>query len=101
MGQQAIAALGHLDCYVNNAAWAWHQPITQIDTETWHRTLDTNLSSCMWACRDVCKHMIAQGSGSIVIISSTSRFTPSYREAAYRISKEGLHIFMQNLAVEM
>jgi NAD(P)-dependent dehydrogenase (short-subunit alcohol dehydrogenase family) len=101
MVAEVIDKLGHLDCYVNNAAWAWHQPITKIDTDSWRKTLDTNLSSCVWACREVCRHMIARGSGSIVIISSTSRFTPSYCETAYRISKEGLHIYMQNLAIEM
>jgi acetoacetyl-CoA reductase len=45
--------------------------------------------------------MIARGGGAIVIIGSTARFNPSYRETAYRISKTGLHVYMQNLAVEM
>ena len=101
MVEQAIAELGRLDMYVNNAAWTWHQPVTKIDSESWYKTLNTNLSACMWACRDVCKHMIARGSGAVVIIGSTARFNPSYCETAYRISKMGLHVYMQNLAVEM
>ena len=28
MVAEAVAGLGHLDFYVNNAAWTWHQPIT-------------------------------------------------------------------------
>ena len=101
MVEQAIEALGQIDCFVNNAAWTWHQPITRIDAESWHRTINTNLSSAVFASREVCKHMIARRSGSIVIIGSTVRFFPSYRETSYRISKMGLKMLMQNLAIEM
>lgn len=101
MVSTAIKRLGDLDFYVNNAAWTWHQPVTKIDSESWYKTLNTNLSSCVWACREVCKHMIRRGAGSIVIIGSTARFTPLYREASYRISKTGLHVYMENLAIEM
>lgn len=101
MVAKAISELGHLDFYINNAAWTWHQPITKIDSESWYKTINTNLSACVWACREVCRHMIARGGGSIVIIGSTARLTTSYREAAYRISKTALHILMENLAIEM
>ncbi len=97
----AIAQLGHLDLYVNNAAWTWHQPVTQIDSESWFRTLNTNLSACMWACREVGRQMIARRTGSILIVGSTVRFNPSYRETAYRVSKEGLRMYMQDLAIEL
>ncbi|NLG27718.1 MAG: SDR family oxidoreductase, partial [Chloroflexi bacterium] len=95
----AIAQLGHLDLYVNNAAWTWHQPVTRIDSESWYRTLNTNLSACMWACRDVGRHMIARRQGSMLIVGATVRFNPSYRETSYRVSKEGLRMYMQDLAI--
>ena len=101
MAQEALDMLGNIDIYVNNAAWTWHQPITRIDTVSWYKTLDTNLSSCMWACREVCKHMISRKTGCILIIGSTARFNPSYTETSYRISKMGLRMYMQNLAIEM
>ncbi|NLG27123.1 MAG: SDR family oxidoreductase [Chloroflexi bacterium] len=97
----AIAQLGRLDLYVNNAAWTWHQPVTRIDSESWYRTLNTNLSACMWACRDVGRHMITRRQGSILIVGSTVRFNPSYRETSYRVSKEGLRMYMQGLAIEL
>jgi NAD(P)-dependent dehydrogenase (short-subunit alcohol dehydrogenase family) len=100
MVEEALAELGHLDCYVNNAAWTWHQPFTKITSEAWYRSIDTNLSACMWACREVGKHMIAQGRGSMVIIGSTVRFFPSYKETSYRVTKMGLRMLMQNLAIE-
>ncbi|MCL5103171.1 MAG: SDR family oxidoreductase [Armatimonadetes bacterium] len=101
MVSEAISGLGHLDFYVNNAAWTWHQPFTKLETESWYKTLNTNLSSCMWATREISKHMISRGGGSIVIIGSTVRFFPAFKETAYRVSKMGLRMLMQNLAIEL
>ncbi len=101
MVRQAVEGLGRLDLYVNNAAWAWHQPFTRIDTESWRRTIDTNLSACLWGCREACRHMIPRRQGSILVVGSTSRLMVSYRETAYRISKTGLRVLVENLAVEM
>jgi len=101
MVAEAVAGLGHLDFYVNNAAWAWHQPVTKIDPESWYKTLDTNLSSAVWACREVARHMIPRRAGSIVIIGSTVRFFPAFGETAYRVSKMGLKMLTENLAVEL
>jgi NAD(P)-dependent dehydrogenase (short-subunit alcohol dehydrogenase family) len=101
MVAEAVAGLGTLDLFVNDAAWAWHQPITRIDARSWQSTIDTNLSACVYACREVCRHMVPRRSGSILVVGSTSRFTICYREASYRISKAGLRILTENLAVEM
>lgn len=101
MVRRAIEEFGHLDLYVNNAAWTWHQPVTRLDTQSWMNTLNTNLSSCVWACREVARHMIECRQGSILIIGSTATYTPQYRELAYRISKTGLLTAMEILALEL
>jgi 2-deoxy-D-gluconate 3-dehydrogenase len=101
MVREAIDGLGGLDLYVNNAAWAWHQPITRLDSRAWYSTIDTNLSACVWACREVCRHMVARGRGSILVVGSTSRLMVSYRETAYRVSKTGLRVVVENLSAEM
>lgn len=97
---QVIHEFGRLDLYVNNAARARHQPITQIDTETYRTIVDTNLSACLWACREVGKHMIAVRTGSILVVGSTSMYTPGPTETVYRITKYGLKSMVQSLAVE-
>jgi 2-deoxy-D-gluconate 3-dehydrogenase len=102
MVNEAISGMGYLDAYVNNAAWTWHEPITKITSQGWQNTLDTNLRSCVFASREITKHMIKIGKGgNIIIIGSTVRFFPAFRETSYRISKMGLKIFMEQLAVEM
>ena len=101
MVDTAIAEIGHLDMYINNAAWTWHEPITKLTTENWMNTINTNLSGCVWACREVSKHMISRKQGSILIIGSTATFNPLYQETSYRVSKTGLKVFMEVLAVEL
>lgn len=101
MVETAISSFGHLDLYVNNAAWSWHEPITRLTTESWMNTINTNLSACVWASREVSRHMIERQQGSILIIGSTATFHPLYKETSYRVSKIGLAAFMEVLAIEL
>jgi NAD(P)-dependent dehydrogenase (short-subunit alcohol dehydrogenase family) len=98
---KTIAVFGHLDLYVNNAAWSWHQPVTKLDTESLLKTLRTNLFACIWACREAAKDMIAHRSGSILIIGSTAMLNPFYQESSYRISKASLMYYAEVLALEL
>jgi NAD(P)-dependent dehydrogenase (short-subunit alcohol dehydrogenase family) len=101
MVKEALEGLGRLDLFVNNSARAWHEAITKITSEAFYNTINTNLASCLWASREVSKHMIARRSGSILIVNSTVRFCPAYRESSYRISKMGLKMLMETLAIEL
>jgi glucose 1-dehydrogenase len=99
--QKAVDAFGAIDIFVNVAGIISYEPITKITLKEWHRILDTNLTGAMMCCREVCKHMIENKSGSIIVISSTIQFMPAYREAAYRVSKTGLQVFTETVALEM
>ena len=101
MVEQTVAAFGALDLYVNNAGRHWHEPVSRITTENWTNTLDTNLTACMWACREVVRHMIGRRQGSILIVTSTITLNPGYREAAYRAAKLALKGYAETLALEL
>jgi NAD(P)-dependent dehydrogenase (short-subunit alcohol dehydrogenase family) len=101
MVDTVIRDFGRLDLYVNNAAQSRHQPITKIDSQSYRAILDTNLSACLWACREVARHMVSLGSGAILVVGSTSMYTPAPTETVYRITKYGLKSIVQSLAVEL
>jgi len=101
MVRRSLSTFGAIDLYVNNAAGTWHRAVTRLDTESLTRTMETNLYACVWACREISKHMIARRSGSILIIGSTAMLTPLYRESAYRMSKASLMYFAEVLAIEL
>ena len=101
MVKESIEWKGKLDLYVNNAAWTYHEPALKLTSENWYNTLDTNLSACVWACREIGRHMAANKSGSILIVGSTAIYHPLYMETSYRISKMGLAMYTEILACEL
>lgn len=98
---ETITHFRHLDLFINNAAQAIHQAISRIDTDAFRRVLDTNLSACLWSCREAAKHMVSRGTGAILVVGSTSMYTPGPTETVYRITKFGLKAIVQNLAIEL
>lgn len=101
MVKKTIEGLGGLDLYINNSAAHWDEPVTKVTTSGWLNSIHTNLSACIWACREVSRYFISKGKGSILIVGSTCMYTPLYKETSYRVSKTGLKAYMQVLAVEL
>jgi len=101
MVETTISRFSRLDLYVNNAAWHWDEPVTKVTTEGWLNTIHTNLSACVWACREIGRHMIERRQGSILIVGSTAMTHPLYKETGYRVSKTGLWAYMEVLALEL
>lgn len=99
--KMALRRWDGLDLYVNNAAIARHEPVTRVTTQAFYEAMDINLGACVWACREISQHMLQRQAGSILIIGSTVRICPAYGEAFYRISKVGLKMYMETLAVEL
>ena len=101
MVDKTISHYGQIDLFVNNVAAHWDESTTNITTKKLYNTINTNLASCIWACRDISKHMIKNKSGSILIIGSTASFNPLPCEVSYRITKSALKPYMETLAVEL
>ena len=101
MVQQATDTLGGLDIYINNVAAHWDEPALKLTSEGWSQTVSTNLSACMFGCREVGQHFVGQGSGNILIIGSTATYTLYPGEISYRVTKTALIPYMEGLAAEM
>lgn len=99
--QRTVDTFGSIDIFVNVAGVLGYEAVTKITLDEWSRIIDTNLTGAMVCCREVCKHMVEKKSGSIVVITSTIQYMPAYREAAYRVSKTGLQVFTETVALEM
>src|SRR3972149_1242551 len=69
----AIAEFGRIDILLNNAGGAttgMGKPVEEITDEEWRLGIDTNLSGTFYCCRAVIPHMLTQGGGKIINVTS-------------------------------
>jgi 3-oxoacyl-[acyl-carrier protein] reductase len=95
-------ALGGLDVLVNNAGVFTPHPIAEVSyaqwQEAWRQTLGVNLVGAANVTWCAVQHMVRQGSGRIVNVSSRGAFRGEPGQPAYGASKAGLNAFGQSLA---
>ena len=98
---QVIAEHGRIDVLHNNVGYAQMGGPIELDEAGWHRTMDLNVTGCFLTCKHVLPHMLRQGSGAIVNVSSIAavRYT-GYPYVAYYASKAAVNNFTMGLAMQ-
>ncbi len=97
----AAAALGGLSVLVNNAAASGDDgPAASLTTAAWDAIVRINLSAPFWLSRAAIPHLVANGGGSIVNISTRQAERASSGLAAYIASKAGLNGLTRSIAVD-
>ncbi len=94
-------AFGKLDIIVANAGIWKRAPIDEMSEEQWDETINANLRSVYLACHYASRRMKRQGSGSLILISSTAgqRGEPFYSH--YAASKGAVIAMTKALAAEL
>ncbi|MGQ0609985.1 MAG: L-iditol 2-dehydrogenase [Paracoccaceae bacterium] len=64
---QTVAALGHIDILINNAAVFTAAPIVEITREDYSRVFDINVAGTLFTMQAVARHMIARAKGGKII----------------------------------
>lgn len=101
MVERCKAEFGRIDVLVNNVGGSAKGGPVEMSEEVWDAQIDHNLKSVFLTCKHVIPHMLAQGAGNIVNISSTSglRWTGA-AQIAYAATKAGVIQFSRVLAVQ-
>ena len=60
MFNNTIKKISILDLFINNVASHWDEPVTKITTKNWFKVINTNLTSCILACKEASRLMIDQ-----------------------------------------
>jgi NAD(P)-dependent dehydrogenase (short-subunit alcohol dehydrogenase family) len=99
---QVITTFGWIDVLVNNAAVNQAHPVAGTDYQTWQsawrKIIDTNLIGTANMSYCVARHMLENGEGRIVNVSSRGAFRGEPNNPAYGASKAGLNALSQSLA---
>jgi NAD(P)-dependent dehydrogenase (short-subunit alcohol dehydrogenase family) len=105
MVETVVETFGRLDVLVNNAGISIRHPVAEVGYDEWQRVwrqvLDVNLIGTANASYCAARHMIAQGGGRIVNVSSRGAYRGEPEHTSYGASKAGMSALSQSLAKEL
>ncbi|MUL36775.1 SDR family NAD(P)-dependent oxidoreductase [Gloeocapsopsis dulcis] len=87
LASKAIEHYGTIEVLVNNAGIYISGPVEEFSLEDWHQTIDTNLWGYIHTIYALLPHFLAQGSGTIINISSIGGKVPIPYLVPYTTSK--------------
>ena len=98
---RTIARFGRLDAAVNNAGTEGHPgPVTEQSPDSYAATFDTNVLGTLLSMKHELRVMLAQGSGSIINISSTYGHLGARGASVYSASKHAVEGLTKSAALE-
>jgi len=98
---KTVARFGRLDAAVNCAGTEGTPgPVTEQTAETYAATFDTNVLGTLLSMKHEMRVMLAQGSGSIVNVSSTYGHTGAAGASIYSASKHAVEGLTKSAALE-
>lgn len=101
MVAKVIEEYQKIDCLINNAGIAIDSTLEDKTVDNFHNILDVNLIGPFLMMKYVGEHMVKEGHGSIVNISSTNGIDSYYPYSMdYDASKAGVISLTHNFAVE-
>jgi NAD(P)-dependent dehydrogenase (short-subunit alcohol dehydrogenase family) len=98
--QAAVRHYGKLSVMVNNAGVAIPGSVTEISEENWNRLINIHLNGTWRGMRFAIPHLIQNGGGSIVNISSVQALIGFNGWAGYAAAKGGIMALTQQAAID-
>jgi NAD(P)-dependent dehydrogenase (short-subunit alcohol dehydrogenase family) len=99
--EKIIDQYGYIDILVNNAGINQKKEFTEVTDTDFQNILLTNVTAVFALSREVVKHMIPRGKGSIINISSMASQYGIPKVIAYTASKSAIEGMTKAMAVEL
>jgi NAD(P)-dependent dehydrogenase (short-subunit alcohol dehydrogenase family) len=97
---RAVETWGRIDVLVNNAGVNLPGVFHEVSDATINKTLDVNVKGPMYASRAAIPHMLKQGIGSIVNVSSVNGLVSEPFLAVYSASKGAVVMLTRGIALD-
>ena len=97
----ALASLGQVDILVNNAGMSDNAPVLEVTEAQWDTTMHINARGAFFLAQALGRHMVKQGWGRIINLSSQAGIVALEGHAAYGASKAALDHTTRVLALEL
>jgi SDR family mycofactocin-dependent oxidoreductase len=96
-----VAQFGGLDIVCATAGITSRGFATELSEAAWQTMIDINLSGVWRTCKSTAPHLIARGSGSVILVSSIAGLRGLLGVAHYAAAKHGVVGLMRSLANEL
>jgi NAD(P)-dependent dehydrogenase (short-subunit alcohol dehydrogenase family) len=96
-----VQAFGKIDILFANAGIQSFKSLLEMEDADWHDQIDVNLTGTCNAIRAVAPYLVKNGSGRIIVTSSTQGRHGTKFGAAYSASKWGIIGLMKSAALEL
>ena len=94
---QILQHTDRLDIFHANAGSYVGGPVAEGDPDAWDRMLNLNVNAVFRSVHSVLGHMIANGSGDIIVTSSVAGVVPVMWEPIYTASKHAVQAFVHTV----
>ena len=96
-----VARLGRIDILINSAGVMQAGGVENADLDEYRRVFDINLFATLYTCRAAVPHMLEQGGGDIVTISSLAGRKGGPQTNAYSASKHAVNSMTDAMRQEL
>ena len=96
----ALAELGHVDVFINNAGLGGTAPLAEMTDAQWSRVIDVSLTGTMRTNRAALQHMIPRRSGCIINNASVLGWRAQAGQSHYAAAKAGVMALTRCAALE-
>lgn len=100
MVKEAVEKLGRMDVLINNAGINIDRLLINMTPEQWQKVIDVDLTGTYNCTKAVLPHMMQQGGGRIVNVSSMSALDGAMGQANYAAAKGGVVSLTKTIAME-
>jgi len=99
--EETVACFGRIDILINSAGVMQAGGIENCDTALYKQVIDINLMGTVYTCAAAVPHMLEQGGGDIVTISSLAGRKGGPMTSAYSASKHAVNFMTDGMRQEL